>query len=91
MRNLYSMLSVLSDCITILIFAGKSSKKWISELKLKCDISAPLAALHVVAICLSNPTFGTEVTHLFNQWGSVLNLLRANIIFGVVFELGLHD
>lgn len=81
MKNCYSMLSVLPDCITIVIFAGKSSKKWISELKMKCDISAPLAASHVIAICLSNPAFGTEVTHLLNQWGSVFKLVEGKHYF----------
>lgn len=61
------MLSVLSDCIAILIFAGKSNKKWISELKVKCDISAPLAASHIIATGLNDPT-GLDIIQWLNKY-----------------------
>lgn len=60
------MLSVLSDCIIILIFVGKSNKKWISELKVKCDIATPLAASHIIAIGLSDPT-GLDILQWLNK------------------------
>lgn len=59
------------DCITIVICLGKSTKKWFSELKVKHDVSAPLAASQLQSVCLRDPT-GLDILEMAQPNGVIL-------------------